>query len=352
MAFLIYDDIDQFQSFLGGAVNNSLEETSIEPTAFMVAKKHVIPWLSQTQWDDLIAAVAGTPTPAQTNLLDYVRRCLALLTMHEYSHVGNIFFGENGMYRMESQEMKSAYKYQENDYRNAMFLNGWEAVEWMQLFLDANSATYTLWAASDSFTNTRAYFINYAEEFRAVYTKKLTRSTFEVLRPLIDELETFAILPLIGQSLFDVLKADILAGTLSANTYRNNLVLLIRKALAHFVIEEGIKRHWIKFQHDRVVYNEQLEPQSSEKQSQASSQQISLKMRHHEEFANRHISFVKKYLTDNLDEFPEYQAYLDAQAAEESTEETDNCDERYPTCGCNYACTCSTTKKNKGVFRL
>lgn len=217
MATYLFTSITQFKEFVGGGVNVSLSLDSIAPTMYMAAQEHLLPWLGETTWADLVDAVENnTATADELALLPYVRRPLALLTMYEYTKIGSVQFSEAGMFRTESEDMgmKSPYKYQENEYKNYMRRNGYEALELLLLFLDDRADTYTAWAA-EVMPGHRSLMINYARDFRAVYGKYVDRFTFEVIRPIIQDIETFAIRSTLGDTQYERLKAGILADDLT-----------------------------------------------------------------------------------------------------------------------------------------
>ena len=76
---------------------------------------------------------------------------------------------------------------------------------------------------------------------------------------------------------------------------------------------------------------------------------------HNEEFAARHLSKAKWFLTQNIDDFPTYKTWQKALAAAVEEEETNlltNENSRYK-CSCRGLCNCNlsaTTKKK--VIRL
>ena len=327
MAYYLFNTIDEVKTFVGGAANKSLEMESIQVAMHAAAYNHIFPWLGEDQWDDLVAAVeAASFTTDQQNLLPFVQRPLALLTFHEYSKIGGIKFSEAGMFRQETETNKSAFKYQENAYRNWMLVQGYEAIEQMLVFLEKVPGTYALWETSSAYTMHRALYLRYARDMRKAHSQHVTRYTYEILRPIIESVEIFALLPLLGQAEFDSLKSDQYNPATLAT--RMKAIDLIRKAIAHFAIEEGVRQLWVQINGKNVVHVEQLEPQSYSKQGTGSTAAVDVKVRVEEEFANRHMSYLEKYLTDNIDDFPDYKAKVEAEATAAEEEAIDLCDER------------------------
>ncbi len=351
MAYL-FNDITEFKTYIGGAGNASLRLNSLEPIMQIAAEKHLVPWLSSTELQTLVDDF-GALDPEYILLLPYVQKPLALLTMYEYAKVGGIQFGENGIFRLETESQKSAYKYQENQFSRFMLESGYDAIERLLNFLDENSTDYPVWTASEAFARHRSLLLNTAVQFREAYTSDLSRYTFEVLRPIIRDIEDFAIKGTIGSELYGILKAGILAANLT--TARKALLKVIHNATASFAIEEGMKRQWVQFSGKDIVQNEKLEPQSYQKEASPGMATLNVSTQHAEDWGNRHIVSIKAYLLENIDDFPEYQTYLDEQAAEEETsaEAEEFADRYFLSCGCHTICTCSSSStSNKGIVRF
>ena len=349
MAYDLFNNISEIKDFVGGGANISLHIDSIGPSINPTAKRHLIRWISESQYNALVTAVDETPTSEETALLPYVQRPLALLTMYEYSNIGGIQIQESGFHRIETEHEKTAFKYQENNYKSYMLETGYEAIEDMLKFLEANEADYPLWQASTSYNRNKTLFVNYASEFRDLYAQYISRYTFEMIRPLIEDVERFAFIPLLGETEFNNLKTAILGKSLSA--VQQSLVNLIQRAVANFAIEEGLKRQWVQIKNGNVVQTESLEPQSTRKESSAAMNALNVAVNNSELWANRHIAQIINFLSNNIDDFPDYKAHLDAQTEAEEEEETDECLDRL-VCGCDEFCSCGKKDKKKGVQRL
>lgn len=325
----IFTDIADFKKFIGGAANQSLDIKSIEPMIQTAAENHLELWLG-AQLPAAITAAEGTPNAETTKLLDAIKRPLAMLTMYEYLAINSIQVSDSGNLRVETDKRKSAYKYQENAYRNSMLNNGYEALEKMLKFLEANEADYPIWTADEAYQLNKSLFLNYATEFRANYSSYVSRYTFDLLRPLIEDIECFAILPLFGQAFFDEIKEGIFLKSLNAN--EKKLLKLVQKAVANFAIEEGMTRNWVRLEGRNVVQTEILGDQGNEKAIAAKNVPLGHTIRKADEWANRHMSKLKNYLTNNPGLFPLYDTYVEeqaaaAEAAAEEAEEAANCPE-------------------------
>ncbi len=351
----IFKNISDIKEHIGGAGNLSIHIDSIGPHELPTFNKHLQKWIGQDLYADIIDNPATTEKIA---LLPYVAKPLAFLLMYEYSKVNSLQISEQGNIRYEREEAKSAYKYQENEYRDYMLHTGYESLEELLKFLAAKSADYPLWKNSIAFKCSRNLFINYAAEFRAVYSHYISRYTFDHLRALVADLEVFAIQPTIGRYLFDALKLEVKSGAIglsgcTPNTAspceanRGRAVAIIQSALANFTIEEGMRRLWLRIDKGNVVQTEQLGDQGYQKKSPGKNVPVSQKIRHHDEWANRHTSNLLHFLNTNISCFPEYQQYLDEQKEEEKEKEDECCEWRIPSscsCGCGSHGGCNHNK--------
>lgn len=321
---MIFTSIDNFKEFVGGAVNRSLELDSIAPAYHQVVQQSIIPLIGETLWATIDSTWDDTPSAAITALLPYVRRPIAQLTMYEYAAIGNVQFSEAGIVRMETESMKSAYKYQENAYREWMLNAGHEALEELQLFLMSNSGDYADWTGDDAYARSYELMINTARTFRAYYSKKVSRYVYEVLRPIIEEVEIFAIEPSIGEGQYNRLKAGILADDLTSD----ELILLqkLQRAICHFAVEEAMQRNFVQFDGDKVVRIEGTGDQASTDRMAASGREMTFAKRYHQYHAHRHLERAITYLDDNSDTYPLYAAFVEARTEAEAAEDAADSD--------------------------
>lgn len=327
---MIYEDISQFKSFIGGAVNYSVELGSLEPAMQVAAKKHLTPWLTPEFWEQIVAlAEEETPSDAEAALLAHARRALAMLTMYEYIRIGGIQFSEAGIMRAETENMKGAYKYQEHNYKEFMQEHGFDALETLLDYLDDNADSWEDWRDDGGRSRYRATLLHRAADMADITGRSISRYTFHIMRPIISDLETFALLPLLGEDQLDLLRENFLADDLSADEAR--LLSHCRKVLAHFAMAEAVQRMYVQVKGDRVVQSETAEPQGSRQERLPSTEAMGLLIQLNSDWANRHFSFLRKFLDDNASLFPLYDEHRTAQLAAAAAEDQAAEDERAAT---------------------
>lgn len=301
MAAELFSTFADFKNYVGGRVNTSLELDSLAPTIWETARRHVVPNLSQTEYDALVTAANATPTDAQTVLLPFVKRTVALLTMYEYSKVAAIEISDSGIHRTETETRKAAFRYQEKAYQEEAREKGYDALELMLKFLSDNAANYSGWAATEEAKRHREPLLNYASTFRVLTDYKCDRYTLEALRPIISSVQMFGVEKQLPSSFWTGFITRHVAGTLTAA--EKAVRTLMQKAIAHKALEEAQTQHWVHVQAGRVFVVEEFGEQNQYNKTSPTGQLASLSQRN-VLWSDRYTCAWKQYIVDNADDFP------------------------------------------------
>lgn len=294
----LFTSFADFKTYVGGRVNTSLKLESLEATIYETARRHITPWVGQTFYEYL---VAGSGLSGQeTALLPFVKRPLAILTMYEWAKVGAIEVGESGMHRIESDSRKSAYRYQERDYKDDALEKGYNALEILLKYLDTNKATFTTWATSDEGLAHRTPILNYASDFRLITLPDCDRYTFECIRPIISEVEMFGIMKQLPATFWSGFITRHLAGTLT--TAEKQLRTYIRQSIAHRSIEEAVKQRWIRIDKGRIAIHEDFGDQRNTNLTMPTGTGSGLYLSH-VVWSDRFTALWMDYIKSNPDEF-------------------------------------------------
>jgi hypothetical protein len=291
MAAELFTNFADIKLYVGGRLNQSVKLESLEATIYETARRHIVPWLTQTLYDRLVAG--SSLTAEETALALKVKRSLALLTIYEYSKVGVVEFGESGMHRVENENRKSAYRYQEREFKEDALIKGYNALEDAIKYLDANAA-FTTWAASDEGLAHRSTLLNYASDFRLLTMPECDRYTYECIRPIINEVELFGIQRILPATFWAGFKSRHLAGSLT--TAEKQVRTYMRQAIAHRAINEAVKQRWIKIDAGRVAIQEDFGDQRNTNQTMPSTVGSGLYISHDtwsDRFTSQWIDYIK-----------------------------------------------------------
>lgn len=293
----LFAEYNQFKAIVGGRINQSVELTSLEPFIYEAARRHIVPWLGSV-YDTLVAA--GSPTQAQTVLITYVRRPLALLTIHEYSKVVSVELSDSGMHRIETETRKSTYRYQEKQFQEDALQKGYDALENMLFFLDSNRATYPEWVATEEATAHLSQLMNYAKDFRRLVNTNCDRYSFEALRPIIAHQQLMICQSAVPAAFWSGFMSRHIAGTLTSaeKTVREYM----RSGIAYAALNEALKLHYVTISMGRVFVQEEFGEQSNINRTLPNAGSSDLAV--NQLMADRYTVLWKEYIRNNPNSFP------------------------------------------------
>lgn len=283
----LFSSIEEFKIFVGGAVdNNEAMLESLSPDITAAIDSHIRNWLGDELTEELLDAYPDATGPLST-LTEKVQAAVAPLALSYAPDTKGVSFSENGFTRPEN----GTFQYQDNNYKAAFLTRGYEAIELMLKYLDANSADFTTWSEKDRH---RSLILNYASDFRRVSSQKISRYTFESLLPLIGEAEYFAVEKLLPTQFFARLKY---ASDLDAS--EKTVVLHLKAIIANFTIAEATRRNRVK-----IVGTDLVQISGKEGDKAAKDSDLERTATWTNLAADRHVMKLKDYLTRHRAEFP------------------------------------------------
>lgn len=293
----LFAEYNQFKNMVGGRINQSVELASLDPFIYETARKHIVPWLGSV-YATLVAATS--PTQAQSILITYVRRPLALLTIHEYSKVISVELSDSGMHRIETETRKSSYRYQEKQFQEDALQKGYDALENMLFFLDSNRATYPDWVATEEATAHLSQLMNYAKDFRRLVNTNCDRYSFEALRPIIAHQQLMICQSAVPAEFWSGFMTRHIAGTLTSA--EKKVREYMRQAIAYAALNEAMKLHYVTISMGRIFIQEEFGEQSNINRTlpNAGSSDLSI----NQLMADRHTVLWKDFIRNNPNSFP------------------------------------------------
>lgn len=302
---LFGNSISEIQKYTN--VDSTLSMKSLEPFEFETINMYLLDWLGTTQFNKL---VNFPDTAEHIKLLPYVQRAIANFMVYEYIDKGSVSIGNSGINRTESDNQKTAYKYQVSVAKQGYLESGWNAIESMIEFLFANRTDYPDWDSSGAKLKSRAFLINTYKEFKGEYHVVSGRWTYEGLRAIMEDVELFSIVPAIGQTFYDMLKAEILNDTIS--NYNKAALKFLRKAVAYLTIEQAIAQKVGTIQNNSFVFSEQTGDDFTMQTREVSS---ASKQRNAKTNGIKYLNYAKEFLISNKTNYPEFATWYDAKLA-------------------------------------
>ncbi|MFN4254540.1 MAG: DUF6712 family protein [Saprospiraceae bacterium] len=218
------------------AFNRNMEFASLLPHIEQAEIRYILPLLGTAQHGSLHAAYqSSTMTAEHINLLRHVQRSLAYYALYEAVPYLAAMVGDMGVTEAQASEGTAtpARQWIAKDLRASAIQSADNHADWLLQFLEANATTYTDWAGSSAATAAKALFLNTTAEFDNLLGIGGSRRTFLALCPYIRLAEQEYILPALGESLFNDLKAKIADRDTPLSADDAKLLALVQRALAY-----------------------------------------------------------------------------------------------------------------------
>jgi hypothetical protein len=297
----LFSSILDVIAVVGGAVNTSVEIEDISPSLDGALYGPIADVIGI----NFIEAAILQINPGD-RIMVAMKRTNAYLGLWEYSKFSSTQMGGMGLVRIEGENAKSAYKYQENSYRKAMYEAGMNELEVLVKEIEDSIISLKqdgLWDDTVQYA-CRGHLINYAIEMRQFYNNRMSRSVFETLRPIIADVEQYIIRDIVSNAVMDKLLlyvADSSAYIISRPTEAALLAKvlpMVQKALAHISIVEAVQREWVRVTPSGVVAVESWESGDYDNKRTANVLELNTMARIHERWAIRMIKPIRDYLIE------------------------------------------------------
>lgn len=309
---MLFKTIPEIKQYI--SVNATSIFDSIAPYIRMAEMKYLVPAIGKDEYDDLNTAYNGTDplTDAQEALLPYAQRMVAYLAYSLYLPMGQVQVGESGIQIVSSENKKTAWQWQVDQLDESLRELGFNAVEEMLAFMEANKEDYPLWTASTAFTENNELFVSSAIEFTSYYNINNSRRLYNAMRFIIKKVETFKIKPLLGAAYFAALKASIIAGAVSDD---DQLVLdFIKNIVCYLTLADLPSLLSVKVGEDSIVSLETSKTLTTKLKITATDTRLAVLQQTCQEDGNTFLEDLKQFLFTNKDNYPLYVsggAYVD-----------------------------------------
>lgn len=297
----LFNDIIDVIAVVGGAVNTSVQIEDISPSLDAVLSGPIADVIGI----NFIGKAIIELNPADP-IMVVMKKSNAYLGLWEYSKFSATQMGGMGLVRIEGDNAKSAFKYQENSYRNAMYEAGMNELEGLIKEIEnfrTSLIALNIWDNDVQYA-CRGHLINYAKEMRQFYNNRVARSVFETLRPIIADVEQYILRDIVTDEVMDKLllyvadpDAYIISNPTEAALLANALPM-IQKALAHITIVEAVQREWVRVTPSGVVAVESFESGDYDNKRTANVLELNTIARIHERWAIRMIKPIRDYLIE------------------------------------------------------
>jgi hypothetical protein len=321
---------DHIKEFL--PVNVTIDFDVYKPYCFDAEIGYIQKILGLDQYAALEAYAEDESNAFFDHALKLSRKAIIHMAFYLGFDILNVSIEDSGFHRLESEQSKSLFNYQERNIK-AYFVNqGFEALEALMAYLEKNEAEFTDWAADpEAYSIVNESFINTAVEFTRHYSAlKNSRLVFLKWKSAMQYAEERNLRVILGDDLFDKLKELIKDGDIKevANIDYKNTLPYIRRALAFWTVYHGIKELGLNFS-DRGAFFQSTFAAGSNMISEKDLSESDVE--YQKEIVLERAVFYNKeltrYLTSKIENLPEYSDFINSKVYE-SQSLIDNVDKK------------------------
>lgn len=300
-----FNDIEEVKKYV--SVNQALELKSIAPYCKEVLECYIFPKISEKLYQELLEN--EEPNEVQQKAIEFLKCAKINFIMYLHIPFAAVQLTDSGIHRAETDKYKTAYKYQVEELRCKFLEAGWNWLESLLCHLEENPEDFKCWDSDNpAYLQNASLIINSAKKFREAYYTFGKRYTYEMLRPLIEDVELI-IRDCIGQELYDIIKDEILKRTVSERI--KNILPKICKAVAHIVIEQATRQRLVSITKEGIHFTQKTGDDASYQMIQATSEQASAKIDQAHIMTNRWLRELTNCMKQEPDLYPEFITYCD-----------------------------------------
>ncbi len=243
-------------------------------------------------------------------LLQFLQKATVHFALWLSADAGAFRISDSGFYVSATNTSKPVSDKKLAEFKRMRWKAAYKAVEQAIAFMEANINDDALsdYAGSDIHTAALQYFINDSITFTK-YFAPLNRSaiTFRAFLNALDYCERTYILPLLGEPMFDDMKANLLAG-LNAPAY-TALLPLIQRPLAWYTVATAVPNLQLEFDGTNLVINSMPafgNAENVENKAAAAPNQVGNLAVNAMNMGNSEINRLTTYLLTNAVNYPLY----------------------------------------------
>jgi hypothetical protein len=255
---MIITSIDQVQEHVQIAQN--VQYTSLAPYMTIAQTNFSNEWLGAefTQIIDDFAQFTLGESPTDQQILDAKLVKLTRAVLSNFAVLAavpffEVMFSESGITRNENEQSKTAFAGQVRRLENGLLTNGFNAMEELFLFLDANTVNYPYWADAPGYVEWNKYFFRSAREMNTYYPLKYGRVTFQKLTTHMQHIEDFFLEAELGVNQTIALK-ELARSTEELGAIESKVVHNLKRSIVHLALAKAVLDGFIDITADGAVF--------------------------------------------------------------------------------------------------
>lgn len=228
---------------------SKLSSTASLPNLDKAAWKYIIPLIGQPLYDDLNTKY-NDPTPTlsadELVLLKLIQLPLAAGAFFDELPFMHTAITDHGIRTPETSSMRASQKWEYGYLKTALVTNIVEGQEMLLNYLFINKADWGLWTGDVAYTTFTSYIIRNGLEFDLFYKLQEPMRTFQLLKPIMDDVNEMYMVSKIGRAMMAWLK-DQTSLVVTENGGEIDVLKLVKKAMAFFTVKHAAAQQQVSF---------------------------------------------------------------------------------------------------------
>ncbi len=313
---MLFKNIEEIKQFL--AVGAGTDFNRLKPHIQNAETAFLLPLLGPVLYSELQSFYDTPPDPTAANstqfstLLSIVQRSLIHLTYWSGFQVLNATISDGGFKRTENEKVKSLFKYQEVELKEYFKTTGFNGLDEILFYLEmeikkseGEIVNFKSFVDSGAWTILKSSFIPDTNTFNGIVFINHSRLTFLRLKSSMQLVEDLDIKPLLGETIFDEIKLEMVKKTSSAKV--SAILPYIQKAIAYLATALLMEESGADLT-DKGLYFESTSSGNNLVQNKqpSESDRINFLAKRNKAIGQNYLERLKSFLIANPADWPSY----------------------------------------------
>lgn len=295
-----WDDSNELKQFI--PVSAALSFEKVGPSLTDAFVLFLVPLLGDTLTELLLEIyLKDSPESDEKKWLAACQRAVANLAFWYNFDELNVRITDQGIQRQESENFKSAYKYQEDNIRTNFKNKGFNALDMVIDFLDNHQEQFPAYTQCPAYTHRKNAIVQNTGEVDRIYFINRSHLIFLRLQPFFHVIEDTLLPSVLGTGLYEQLTKALKEGIKEIGS---STVEEFRKRCADFVVLKAISMliRSTGSLTDRGLYFSQFAPgkEGNESRQPVDMEKMGLQLSQVESSAKDYQDILMTYIENNL----------------------------------------------------
>ena len=301
--------MEEIREFIPVSVSSDFD--SFAPHIANAGRDYLIPVIGKAMYDELVEFYEATtpdhPTDVQLNtaeLLNLVQSAVIHLACWIGFDLLNAHISDAGFKRLESDTIKSMFKYQEDSLKAYFRTNGFNAIDTVLSYLEDNISDFNEFKLSQEYAALKASFIPDTDSFNSIIFINRSRLTFMRMTQHMRLVEDTDIATILGPVAYAKVKDEMVKDAPAANVAK--LIPYIQKPIAYLASAMLMEESGADLTDNGLYFTATMPRIGNDTQRQPSSpDRISALVTRNRNFGNAYLDQLRSYLVVNASDWPD-----------------------------------------------